>query len=430
MLRSKRIITLFVLTASIAFLALTLQPLQGVEAKQSKPVTITFATWNWDSAEQEANWTEAIKEFEQQNPNIRVELHIVHWSKLAEKLRYACQAGNPEDVGMLPMSKTIPFIKAGYLYDITPWVKRDLNLDDFLKKTWTVTYKGRWYGLPWRRGAFVLFYNKDAFKDVGIIYWPETVDELFTVIKKLTRDINGDGKIDQYGYGIVGKNCKSAFNRWASWLYAYGGEILNVDGTAVADNFIEKATKAFGFFDYLMRNGLADPSAPLNAGDDNIRLFGVGRTAMIQEMGTGIPQLMGMNPAFEVGYGLIPRGAEKGEKWWSGRMSGWDILIFKEAKHPKAAWEFVKYWLSTKNQIKCVQTLPVRKSAMRAEKFQKVPEALRKAPALAHPVLAHPREVEIALIIRDQLEKIVYSRTFPEAAAKEAAAKINELLSK
>lgn len=426
-LRLKRKIMLFVLVTSIALLCLIGQ---GMGEEQSNPVTIEFATWNWDNPEHEATWTAAIKEFERQNPNIKVEFQLVQFSQLVAKMKAACQAGNPPDVSMMAIGETATFIKAGYLYDITSWVKRDIDLNDFSEKDYSVTSEGKWYGLPWRRDAYALIYNKDAFEDAGITKWPETIDELFTVIRKLTRDTNGDGKIDQYGYGVVGKKVPGAFQQWINWFSCYGGELFNEEKTAVPDNFIEKATKAFAVNDYLLRNGLADPSAGLNDADENTRLLSIGRIAMLQEMQSTIDQIMEMKPSFELGYGILPRGVEEGEKWWSTMNGGKDMVMYKNAKHPEAAWKFLNFWLSTENQINCAQTNPVRKSALAAKKWEATPEAFRVALSLSHAALSHPIGGDLMLLIQEENEKIVYGVTSPEAAAKETAAKINEWLSK
>ena len=54
------------------------------------------------------------------------------------------------------------------------------------------------YGL-----AYGLFYNKKLFEKAGL-QPPKTWSEFVDTAKKLTKDTNGDGKIDQWGVAIEG----------------------------------------------------------------------------------------------------------------------------------------------------------------------------------------------------------------------------------
>ena len=80
--------------------------------------------------------------------------------------------------------------------------------DSFYPQLWdTVVHEDEAYGLPFNTDTHVLFYNKDLFDEAGLEYPdpenPYTYDEFVEVCKKLTKDTDGDGEIDQWGAGFA-----------------------------------------------------------------------------------------------------------------------------------------------------------------------------------------------------------------------------------
>lgn len=69
------------------------------------------------------------------------------------------------------------------------------------------TGSGDLYALPKDASVFAYAYNKDLFDEAGLDYPdpenPYTYDEFVEVCKKLTKDTDGDGEIDQWGCGFA-----------------------------------------------------------------------------------------------------------------------------------------------------------------------------------------------------------------------------------
>jgi ABC-type glycerol-3-phosphate transport system substrate-binding protein len=73
--------------------------------------------------------------------------------------------------------------------------------DAFYSNAWgPVTYAGRRWGVPWTNDAIVLACNWPLFEAAGIEAPPKTWVEFLETAKKLTRDTNGDGGPDQWGF--------------------------------------------------------------------------------------------------------------------------------------------------------------------------------------------------------------------------------------
>ena len=106
-------------------------------------------------------------------------------------------------------------------YDLTQLA--DQGVADF------TTADGGQFGLPRDLNTIALYYNKDMFDAAGIPYPDDTWDwaKLVDVAKQLTKDGNGDGKADQWGFYTETTDME---NYWLSLVWQNGGDILAPDG--------------------------------------------------------------------------------------------------------------------------------------------------------------------------------------------------------
>ncbi len=103
------------------------------------------------------------------------------------------------------------FASQGALLDLTDLVAQDrqgaTDLDSYYPSVLEqFRWQGRLYGLPWIAQPVVLYCNVDAFVAAGVELPDRSWDwEKFVAAgKKLTRDTNGDGRIDQWGFILNG----------------------------------------------------------------------------------------------------------------------------------------------------------------------------------------------------------------------------------
>ena len=103
------------------------------------------------------------------------------------------------------------FAAQGALLDLTDLVEQDrqgaTDLDSYYPSVLEqFRWQGRLYGLPWIAQPVVLYCNVDAFVAAGVELPDRNWDwEKFVAAgKKLTRDTNGDGRIDQWGFILNG----------------------------------------------------------------------------------------------------------------------------------------------------------------------------------------------------------------------------------
>ena len=121
-----------------------------------------------------------------------------------------------------------PAIKSAYMYD-----GKEIG-------------KGSLYCLPKDLSCFAFAYNQDLFDEANIPYpdpnKPYTFDEFLDVCKKLTKDTDGDGEIDQWGVANA-----DAFGM-TPYIYSNGGHFLNDDYTKVVVNEDKAFKEAFQYY--------------------------------------------------------------------------------------------------------------------------------------------------------------------------------------
>ncbi len=160
---------------------------------------------------------------------------IVHEPQPADyytKIQTNLAGGTAADLLWLSQEFVAGYADKGVLLDITDYLKGDsrpaANLDDYFPDILqTAQYNGRTYGLPWIAQPVMLYYNPKMFADAGVEPPNEnwTWDDFKAAAERLTRDIDGDGKADQYG---------TAFNGWPPihmFIWQAGGEVISADKT-------------------------------------------------------------------------------------------------------------------------------------------------------------------------------------------------------
>jgi len=387
--------------------------------------TIRWWVWEWDSPWQEETWTAAVQAFEAQT-GINVQIETVVWDQIASKLRAASIAGNPPDVAMILHADYAWLARGGFLADITSVAQSDLDLGDFKADALqSVTLDDRLYGLPWRRVGYALVCNTSLLKEVGILYPPNTLDELKVYAARVTESLDG-----VYGWGMPLGRASAAFYRWENVFFSYGGDWLNEDGTAPADNFLEAATKAFQF--HLDMAKYTQPTLIEDTDDDVIRLAAAGKIAMWQDhmsaMAT-IEALFGSEGVKALEYAYFPEGKYDAASRTSYRytsVGGWDIVIPAGTKSFDAAWQFVMFWVSAENMGATTLGLPTRISSMQHPRIAVIPDPFKFGAIKT--TLTVPGAAEVKNVVWEQLQAVVLGQVSPADAAETVYNKLVDVI--
>lgn len=191
----------------------------------------------------EKNWGDLLKDWEKEN-DCKVNLTVIPWDKYEETYTTALNSGEGPDVGYMYNEMFPTYIDAGVVEDMSSYVT------DEDKKEYKYLSNGNMmdgqYGWPLVTGVpFVLYYNEDILNALGEKA-PETWDDFARICQEATKDTDGDGKVDQYGFAcgmntsdIGAMQILNAY--YYSALWQNGGQVYNDDLKSVS--FADEAGK-------------------------------------------------------------------------------------------------------------------------------------------------------------------------------------------
>ena len=184
----------------------------------------------------EKNWSELLTDWEEEN-ECKVELTVVPWNKYEETYMTALNAGEGPDVGYMYNEMFPTYIDAGVVEDMSEYVtEEDKKEYKYLENGQIM---GGQYGWPLVTGIpFILYYNQDILDELGEEP-PQTWEDFERIAKAATKDTDGDGKIDQYGYACgfntSDRGAVQVLNAYYySALWQNGGQIYQDDLKSVA----------------------------------------------------------------------------------------------------------------------------------------------------------------------------------------------------
>ncbi len=297
-----------------------------------------------------------IQRFMEQNPDVRVELLYKETEQLRNDFIIASYARQgPEIVygpsDMIGLLATLEVIRP--LEDFFD----EEYLDQFYDKA-KVWYEGHLYQLADKLGNHLaLVYNKALLSKP-----PETTDELIEIGKELTKDLTGNGRIDQYG--LVWNYTEPFF--YVPFLTGFGGQVMNNEQTRPTLD-TEANVRALNFIQELRDvHRIVPREADYEIAD---ALFKEGRAGMIIN---GDWSWGGyISAGIDIGVAPIPRVSETG-LWASPMVStkGYSINEYIDDEKLPVVIELIRYLNKSENQLEmteAVKTFPTRLKAMESQ---------------------------------------------------------------
>ncbi len=332
-MKPRKMSTSFVIALAAVFMLVLSTPLGIGSVNAADQIELNF--WHAKSGHRGKVWAKMVAQFNKAHPGIQVTAtYQGGYTVTLQKITTAIAADATPDASEIPNRYGIPqFAESGKLIALNQFMSKAEIEDGFIGARMRGTYKGKLYAIPNAVSTPLLYYNANMFKEVGLDpdKPPRTWDELVAYAKKLTRDLDGDGKIDKWGLGT-----HTTLNYF---LYAFilqnGGKLLDEDGNPLFNT--PEAAGACRFWSDLVHKHKVMP--PLTHKATN-KLFIAGTTAMMYQS-TGFIKKVGksIKNRFEVRVAFLPKN-----KQYAVGLGGTSIGIFKSnPKREAAAWKFVKW---------------------------------------------------------------------------------------
>lgn len=377
----------------------------GCSRKSDDHIRITI--WHQDRPDVRDVLQNQLDRFMQLHPEVKVEQLFKETEELRSGFIIAAIAGQGPEIVYGPSDQVGPFQVMDIILPLDSLFGKDF-LNQFDPKALTY-YKGRLYKISDKLGNHLtLVYNKKM-----VARPPATDKELIELGKALTKDTNGDGKIDQYG---LAWNYTEPFF-FIPFMTGFGGWImdeedrptLNTAGTVNGLKFIQ---------DLRDKHKIIPNEADYNIAD---ALFKDGHAAMIIN---GDWSWAGYQKAgLDIGVAALPMITSTG--LWSGTMvSPKGFSINANITEEKKEWviKLITYLMSEENQLEATQTLftmPTHKNVIKSS-FVQSNEILRNSQIQidhGNPMPVVPELRAIWDAMRPSYQAVLAGSKSPEQAA-------------
>jgi multiple sugar transport system substrate-binding protein len=198
-------------------------------------------------------------------------------------------------------------------------------------------YKGKTYGIPWRTGGEVLWYNVDMFDKAGIGH-PEphkfTWEDFLDAAQKLTKG-------NQYGIALMGAIATDFMNVSLLPLpWSYGARQVSKDLKKCLYNSATMVERLQQVIDWNLKHRVVAPDTLATKVTDLPSLVAKGVCAMTFTDHVNYPDILKINPDAKIGVSSYPAGPN-GEV--CVHQYAWCWSIPAGAKHAEEAFELIKF---------------------------------------------------------------------------------------
>lgn len=307
-------------------------PEEPGEEEPAEVVTIRISTWA--GVEEAAELQEVIDEINAQVDHFQI-IHEPAPDDYYTKIQTALAGGTSADLFWLSQEWIAGFAEDGALLDITDYLEADdvsahpaADVDDYFEGVLqTAVYQDRYYGLPWIAQPVVLYYNRALFDEAGLDYptmdW--TWEEFEQAAAELTRDTDGDGTNDQWGFTMNGWPPPQMF------VWQAGGEVITADLTESPVDSPE-AIEGLEFYTGMIYDDVHVPPEAVIQEQGFGEMFKAGNIAMF--MGGAADDLDRVE-GLDVGVVAVPSGPDNRQTFaWTA-----STVVAAQTENPDIAYE-------------------------------------------------------------------------------------------
>jgi len=287
----------------------------------------------------------AIARYENENPGIKIQETRVSWTDAASQLMTSIMGGVAPDIVIANPSTVARFRAIGAFADITDLIPEKIK-NSFVPAAMDImtNQDGRIDGIAGEGCTWALFYRKDLFEEAGLDPNdpPETWEELVEYAQALTKDTDGDGKIDQWGYGWP-VQAENATDYWENFLWQAGSDIVSFeDGNWKSKLAEEESIKGTQFMVDLVQKYKVSPVGLVDMNwEDVTNGFVFGNFAMMHNGAWVTGSVQSKGPELEGKWGTVPLYAGPAGRANRGHPNTFHILEVSNLK--EQAWDFLEF---------------------------------------------------------------------------------------
>lgn len=307
----------------------------------------------WPQPQYAPYFEEVVKEFESQNPDIKIKMEAIADEPIKDKLRVILGGSEVPDI-MFSWSGEFArkFVRADAALDLTPYLEEDAAWkDSFIPASLQpFSSDGKNYGIPLRFNGKFFVYNKEIFDKHGL-QAPKTWDEFLEVLDTLKEE--GETPL------MLGNE-----SPWAAIHYLTGLNQKMVDQEVRMNDYNPRSgeftdsgyVKAMEMLAELNEKGYFMDNVNSSSHDMVKQMFFAGKGAMFY---VELEEFQDVENALKGNWGFFPMPSiadgNGSQNYITGAPDG--FIVSSKTKHPKEAVEFLKFLTSKENSLKLVKDI-------------------------------------------------------------------------
>jgi multiple sugar transport system substrate-binding protein len=309
---------------------------------------------------------------EEHKGEIQVNMSTMLWGDYNTKVPIALASGKGPDVGIAHVDNIRSFVSQGMLLPLDSYLAiMNMKEGDIVPSVWEAVHvDSSVYGIPLDVHPLVFYWNKELFRQAGLDPEnpPATGEEFIKAAIALTKDINGDGNIDQWG-SMIPVGWPNYF-MWFSAFFSNGGELFNEDLTRATFNSAAGIDSMQFFVDLIFEHKVSPEKVQVDA---DVDAFKRGTCAMEFNgiwMLTSYQDVEGL----DFGAGPVPQfGSERAANWAGSHT----MVIYKQRKQDlertEAAARFISWISNHSYEWALAGQIPANISVQNSIEFQALP---------------------------------------------------------
>jgi multiple sugar transport system substrate-binding protein len=373
-----------------------------------------------------------IEKFQEENPNIKVNL-IELPADTNKKLTMISTALQAEDSSMDVFDADVIwpaiFASAGWAEPLDNYMTEE-DRDQFLPgAVFANEYMGKYYGIPYRTDAGMLYYRKDLLEKHGRDV-PETWEELV----ETARYIMGKEESITSGHAGSWKQYEGLTCNLTEFVWSFGGDFLDNKGNVIFDS--KESVSAMETMSGMINQDKITPEGVITFGSGDARaVFFAGNMVFLRDWPSGWSKSQDAENSKivgKVGIAPLPKGSMENESY--STLGGWQVMVSKFSEHKEEAVKFAIFRASEYSQILAAEELshiPSRKALYENEEVLAAMPFLKDMyPAIIHayPRPKSPYYAELSNILQIETQRAFIQEKTPEEAVMDAAKQMREVL--
>jgi multiple sugar transport system substrate-binding protein len=333
---------------------------QGHEPVTPGPVELIY--WPAPNPQEMQLADTLVRRWNALHPEIHVRMQPIPVSQSTEEVLLAAIAGGttPDVCSNIQPGALYDYIRANGLLALNKFPGFDslaaIRGDSALVASFRSS-NGNFYQIPWKSNPVMMFYNKRLFREAGVTELPRTYSDFLAAGRKVTRDVDGDGRTDVW----MGERdirpiwWQRLFDLFPFYIAATHGQTFFAGEKFILDQ--KAGSEVFAFFracyaEHIFPRTFFQGGDPFLLEKKATHFSGPWEVATIRKF---VPDME---------FGVVPLPVPDGTSgpvYTHGDFK--NISIFSNSRHPEAAWAFVQYLLRPENDLLLLEIcdqIPIR----------------------------------------------------------------------